>query len=171
MAIRAVRKFPDPVLRKKAAPVQAFDAELRKLADDMVDTMYAEPGVGLAAPQVGVSIRLFVIDITVGERPDALIVLANPTIISATGRLVEEEGCLSVPGIRAQLPRADTVEVHGWTLDQQEVTLTGRGLLARAFQHEIDHLDGMVIWDRMSKIQRELLKSEWKRNRRETLKR
>jgi peptide deformylase len=118
-----------------------------------------------------VSLRLCVIDITVGERPDALIVLANPTIISATGRLVEEEGCLSVPGIRAQLPRADIVEVRGWTLDQQEVTLKGRGLLARAFQHEIDHLDGMVIWDRMSKIQRELLKSEWKRNRREALKR
>ena len=171
MAIRAIRKFPDPVLRKKAAPVQTFDDELRKLADDMVDTMYAEPGVGLAAPQIGVSLRLFVIDITVGERPDALIVLANPTIISATGRLVEEEGCLSVPGIRAQLPRADTVEVRGWTLEQQEVTLKGRGLLARAFQHEIDHLDGMVIWDRMSKIQRELLKSEWKRTRREASKR
>lgn len=171
MAIRAIRKFPDPVLRKKAAPVQVFDDELRKLADDMVDTMYAEPGVGLAAPQVGVSLRLFVIDITVGERPDALIILANPTITAVSGRLVEEEGCLSVPGIRADIPRADSVEVHGWTLDQREVTLKGRGLLARAFQHEIDHLDGMVIWDRMSKIQRELLKSDWKRNQREALKR
>jgi peptide deformylase len=171
MAIRAIRKFPDPVLRKKAAPVTAFDDELRKLVDDMVDTMYAAPGVGLAAPQIGVSLRLFVIDITVGERPDALIVLANPTIISATGRLSEEEGCLSVPDIRAQIARADTVEVRGWTLEQEEVTLKGRGLLARAFQHEIDHLDGMVIWDRMGKIQRELLKSEWKRNQRQALKR
>jgi peptide deformylase len=114
---------------------------------------------------------LFVIDITVGERPDTLIIVANPTVIAATGRLVEEEGCLSVPGIRADIPRADTIEVHGWTLDQKEVTLKGRGLLARAFQHEIDHLDGMVIWDRMSKIQRELLKTEWKRHQREALKR
>jgi peptide deformylase len=133
--------------------------------------MYAEPGVGLAAPQIGVSLRLFVIDITIGERPDALIVLANPAIISTTGRLVEEEGCLSVPGIHAEIARADAVEVRGWTLDQEEVTLQGRGLLARAFQHEIDHLDGMVIWDRMGKIQRELLKSEWRRNQRESLRR
>ncbi|HXH10485.1 MAG TPA: peptide deformylase [Alphaproteobacteria bacterium] len=171
MAIRAIRKFPDPVLRKKAAPVTVFDDELRKLVDDMVETMYAEPGVGLAAPQIGISLQLFVIDITVGERPEALIVLANPTILSATGRLVEEEGCLSVPGIRAEIPRAETVEVHGWTLDQKEVTLKGRGLLARAFQHEIDHLNGMVIWDRMGKVQRELLKSEWKRSQRQTQKR
>jgi peptide deformylase len=171
MAIRAIRKFPDPVLRKKAAAVQVFDDALRKLATDMVDTMYAEPGVGLAAPQIGVSLRLFVIDITIGERPDALIVLANPAIISTTGRVVEEEGCLSVPGIHAEIARADAVEVHGWTLDQEEVTLKGRGLLARAFQHEIDHLDGKVIWDRMGKIQRELLKSEWRRNQRESLRR
>jgi peptide deformylase len=170
MAIRAIRKFPDPILRRKAAPVTAFDEELRRLVEDMIDTMYAEPGVGLAAPQIGVSLQLFVIDITVGQRPDALIVLANPTIVSATGRLVEEEGCLSVPGIRADIPRAEAVEVHGWTLDQREVTLKGRGLLARAFQHEIDHLNGMVIWDRMGKVQRELLKSEWRRHRREAVK-
>lgn len=170
MAIRAIRKYPDPVLRKKAAPVKVFDRSLRELVDDMVETMYAEPGVGLAAPQIGVSLRLFVIDITVGEKPDALIVLANPKIIAATGRVVEEEGCLSVPGIRTQIPRADVVEVQGWTLDQQEVTLKGRGYLARAFQHEIDHLDGLLVWDRMSKIQREILKSEWKRYQRETIK-
>lgn len=171
MAIRAIRKFPDPVLRRKAAPVKVFDDELRRLVDDMVETMYAEPGVGLAAPQIGVSLQVFVIDITVGERPDALIVLANPSIIAASGRRVEEEGCLSVPGIRADIARADAVEVHGWTLDQQEVRLQGRGLLARAFQHEIDHLNGMVIWDRMGKVQRELLKSEWRRQQREALKR
>ncbi|MBI3327464.1 MAG: peptide deformylase [Nitrospinae bacterium] len=121
MAIREIRKFPDPVLRKKAAPVKTIDDNLRRLIDDMVETMYAEPGVGLAAPQIGVSQRVFVID-------------------------------------------------SGWNLDQQEISLKGRGLLARAFQHEIDHLDGLVIWDRMGKIQREILKGEWKRLQREAVK-
>ena len=170
MAIREIRKFPDPVLRKKAAPVKIIDDNLRRLVDDMVETMYAEPGVGLAAPQIGVSQRVFVIDITVGKRPDALIVMANPHIVSAEGRFTEEEGCLSIPGIRAEIPRAEVVEVRGWNLDQQEISLKGRGLLARAFQHEIDHLDGLVIWDRMGKIQREILKGEWKRLQREAVK-
>jgi peptide deformylase len=136
----------------------------------MVETMYAEPGVGLAAPQIGVSQRVLVIDTTVGERPDALIVLINPVLVSATGRLVAEEGCLSVAGIRAEIPRAEAVEVRGWTPDQREVSLKGRGLLARAFQHEIDHLDGMLIWERMGKVQRELVKSQWRRFQREAVK-
>jgi peptide deformylase len=162
MAIREIRKYPDPVLRKKAAPVKILNDELRNLVNDMVETMYAEPGVGLAAPQIGVSLRLLVTDITVGEKPDALIVLLNPKIVSASGRVIEEEGCLSIPGIRA--------EIHGWDLDQQEVSVKGRGYLARAFQHEMDHLDGILIWDRMSKIQREVLKNEWKRYQRDTVK-
>jgi peptide deformylase len=167
MAIREIRLYPDPVLRKKATPVKNIDDNLRRLVDDMVDTMYAEPGVGLAAPQIGVSLRLMVTDITVGEKPDSLIVLVNPKIVSASGRLVEEEGCLSVPHIRAEIPRAESVEIRGWDLDQQEVSLKGRGYLARAFQHEMDHLDGILIWDRMSKIQREVLKNEWKRHQRD----
>jgi len=170
MAIREIRLYPDPVLRKKAAPVNTIDDELRKLVDDMVDTMYAEPGVGLAAPQIGVSLRLLVTDITVGEEPDSLIVLVNPKIVSATGRVVEEEGCLSVPGIRADIPRAESVEIRGWDLDQKEVSIKGQGYLARAFQHEMDHLDGILIWDRMGKIQREVLKNEWKRSRRDAVK-
>lgn len=167
MAIREIRKYPDPVLRKKAAPVKAFDDALRKLVEDMVETMYDEPGVGLAAPQIGVSLRLFVADITVGEKPDSLVVLANPKIVAASGRLIEEEGCLSVPGVRADIPRAESVEIRGINLDQKEVSLKGRGYLARAFQHEMDHLDGILIWDRMSKIQREVLKNEWKRYQRD----
>ena len=167
MAIRDIRQYPDPVLRKKAAPVKAFDDDLRKLVDDMVETMYAEPGVGLAAPQIGVSLRLLVTDITVGEKPNSLIVLANPRIVSSSGRVVDEEGCLSIPGIRAEIPRAESVEIRGWNLDQQEVSIKGRGYLARAFQHEMDHLDGILIWDRMGKIQREILKNEWKRNQRD----
>jgi peptide deformylase len=169
MAIREIRKYPDPVLRKKAAPVKTIDDDLRRLVDDMVDTMYAEPGVGLAAPQIGVSLRLLVTDITVGEKPDALIVLVNPKIVSASGRVIEEEGCLSVPDIRAEIPRAESVEIRGWDLEQREVSLKGHGYLARAFQHEMDHLDGILIWDRMSKIQREVLKSEWKRSQREAV--
>lgn len=167
MALRDIRKYPDPVLRKKAAPVKVFDDDLRKLVDDMVSTMYDAPGVGLAAPQIGVSLRLLVIDMTVGERPDSLIVLANPHIVAASGRVVEEEGCLSVPGIRAEIPRAESVELRGWSLDQQELSLKGRGYLARAFQHEMDHLDGILIWDRMSKIQREILKNDWRRHQRD----
>ena len=170
MAIREIRKYPDPVLRKKAAPVKLVDDDLRKLVDDMVETMYAEPGVGLAAPQIGVSLRLLVTDITVGQKPDSLLVLVNPKIVSASGRVVEEEGCLSIPGIRADIPRAEAVEIHGWNLDQQEISIKGRGYLARAFQHEMDHLDGILIWDRMSKIQREILKNEWKRYRRDPVK-
>jgi peptide deformylase len=167
MAIRDIRQYPDPVLRKKAAPVKVFDDDLRKLVDDMVESMYAEPGVGLAAPQIGVSLRVLVTDITVGEKPDALIVLVNPRIVSSSGRMVDEEGCLSIPGIRAEIPRAESVEIRGWNLDQQEVSIKGRGYLARAFQHEMDHLDGILIWDRMSKIQREILKNDWKRNQRD----
>ena len=167
MAIREICKYPDPVLRKKAAPVKVVDESLRQLVDDMVDTMYAEPGVGLAAPQIGVSLRLLVTDISVGAKPDALIVLVNPKIVSAVGRLVEEEGCLSVPGIRAEIPRAEFVEIRGWNLEQEAVSLKGQGYLARAFQHEMDHLDGLLIWDRMGKMQREILKTEWKRLQRD----
>ena len=170
MAIRQICKYPDPVLRKKAAPVKSVDDDLRRLVDDMVETMYAEPGVGLAAPQIGVSLRLLVTDITVGEKPDALIVLVNPTIVSTSGREIDEEGCLSIPGIRAEIPRAESVEIRGWDLEQREVSLKGRGYLARAFQHEMDHLDGILIWDRMSKLQREVLKNEWKRLQRDDVK-
>jgi peptide deformylase len=168
MAIREIRKYPDPVLRKKALAVKSVDADLRRLVDDMVETMYAEPGVGLAAPQIGVSLRLLVTDITVGEKPDSLIVLVNPKIVSASGRVIEEEGCLSIPGVRAEIPRAESVEIRGWDLDHQEVSIKGRGYLARAFQHEMDHLDGILLWDRMSKIRREVLKNEWKRYQRDT---
>ena len=170
MAIREICKYPDPVLRKKAVPVKVVDDDLRQLVDDMVETMYAEPGVGLAAPQIGVSLRLLVTDITVGERSDSLIVLVNPQIVSASGRVTEEEGCLSIPGIRAEIPRAESVEIRGWDLDQQEVSVKGSGYLARAFQHEMDHLDGILIWDRMSKLQREVLKNEWKRYQRDATK-
>lgn len=167
MAIREICKYPDPVLRKKAVPVKVFDESLRHLVDDMVDTMYAEPGVGLAAPQIGVSLRLLVTDISVGAKPDSLIVLVNPKIVSADGRRVEEEGCLSIPGIRAEIARAEFVEIRGWNLEQEEVSVKGHGYLARAFQHEMDHLDGVLIWDRMGKVQRDILKTEWKRLQRD----
>src|SRR5215510_11425883 len=116
MAIREIRKYPDPVLRKKATLVRTIDDNLRKLVEDMVDTMYAEPGVGLAAPQIGVSLRLMVTDITVGEKPDALIVLINPKVVSASGRVIEEEGCLSIPDIRAEIPSTRSLEIRGWAM-------------------------------------------------------
>jgi peptide deformylase len=114
MAIREIRKYPDPVLRKKAAPVKIIDGDLRKLVDDMVDTMYAEPGVGLAAPQIGVSLRLLVTDITVGEKPDSLIVLVNPKIVSASGRVIEEEGCLSAAG----MSQRNVSACVGWLVEE-----------------------------------------------------
>src|SRR5579875_1249552 len=139
-------KYGQPVLEKVAEPVTAFDAELEKLVADMFDTMYAAHGVGLAAPQIGISKSLCVIDITSGEDPNAKIVLANPVIISTEGKQTDEEGCLSLPNFRAQ-------DLHG-----QEITLSGEALLARAFCHEIDHLNGVLFIRHLSMLKRDSIR-------------
>lgn len=147
MAERNVRKLPDPVLRQQALPVTRFGAYLDKLLDDMLETMYATDGVGLAAPQIGISKRLVVID--VGEGP---IYLVNPKIIESEGEAWAIEGCLSIPEKIGKVKRAQRVVVEALNPQQELIQVEGEGLLARAFQHEIDHLDGCLFIDRATEL-------------------
>ncbi len=163
MAIREIRKFPEPVLKKKAAPVTAFDEDLQRLIDDMLETMYAAPGVGLAAPQVGVSKRLAVIDISSREEEYPLIVLINPSILKSEGEIEFEEGCLSIPEYTAKVTRAEQLIVGCTDRDGQQIEIEAGGLLAIAIQHEIDHLDGLLFIDRISPIKREFFKKRYKK--------
>lgn len=163
MAILEIKKYPDKVLRLKAEPVKTIDNSIIRLIDDMVETMYAAPGVGLAAPQVGVSLRVIVIDITVREKGSGLIVLINPEVLSIKGEIEEEEGCLSVPDYRAEIKRAEMITVRGLDRNGKEITVSGKGLLARALQHEIDHLNGILIIDRVSPIKREIFKRKFRK--------
>ena len=139
-----IRVFGDPVLRKVADEVTDIDGKLVQLADEMLATMYAEPGIGLAAPQVGVQRRFFVYD--VGEDPQAII---NPKIVESSGEWVYEEGCLSVPGLFWEIVRPKEVHVVGYDLDGNEVSIEADEILARLFQHELDHLDGVLLVDRL----------------------
>jgi peptide deformylase len=151
-------KFGTEVLDRRAAELTEFSEELESIAQNMIETMYAAPGVGLAAPQVGLGIRLMVIDITVGEDPAQVIVMANPVMLEQDGEQHEEEGCLSVPGYSGVVSRPAWVKVRGQDLKGKEVTLEGTGLLARAFCHEIDHLDGKLFLDRLGMLKRDLIK-------------
>jgi peptide deformylase len=144
MATHQIRVFGDPVLKRPAAPVTDLDGGLAKLVDAMYDTMYEAPGVGLAAPQVGVQRRFFVYDI--GEGPH---VLLNPTIVEASGEWSYEEGCLSLPGLAFEVVRPKVVTVTAQDLDGNDVTIEGDELLGRVFLHEIDHLDGVLMLDRL----------------------
>jgi peptide deformylase len=149
MATHAIRVFGDPVLKRPAAPVEELDGTTAKLVDAMYETMYEAPGVGLAAPQVGVQKRFFVYD--VGEGPN---VLFNPEIVAATGEWTYEEGCLSLPGLAFEIIRPKVVTVRGMNLDGDDVTIEGDELLGRVFLHEIDHLDGVLMLDRLDKSER-----------------
>jgi len=155
MAILNIRKFGDEVLRRRTDEVETFDDELQRLIDDMVDTMYAAPGVGLAANQVGVSKRLMVIDLSVGKRPDELHVFVNPEIIESEGAVTEEEGCLSIPDFVEIVTRPERVKVR--YKDRQAIgrEMWGEGLMARALCHEIDHLDGMLFIDYLRGLKKE----------------
>jgi peptide deformylase len=155
--IRPILKYGDPVLHERAKPVDAVSPDVERLVDDMIDTMYAAPGVGLAAPQVGVSLRIFVVDISVGRDPSGLIVFINPEFIERDGLQIEEEGCLSVPGFNATVVRPATVTVKGLDRGGTAHQHAGTGLLARAFQHEMDHLDGTLFVDRLRGIKRDLI--------------
>jgi peptide deformylase len=149
-------KYPDPVLSKPGEPISEFDAELRKLIDDMFETMYASQGIGLAAPQVNVSKRLAVIDLSSGKDPKDKLVLINPEITSSDGKQYEEEGCLSFPEIREKVSRAAKVRVRAQDEKGKWFEMDGTDLLSRCFQHEIDHVDGMLFIFRMSGLKREL---------------
>ncbi len=164
MGVLDIKTIPDKVLRVKAKEVENINGEIAKLAKDMLDTMYEAPGIGLAAPQVGRSLRLIVFDIWHTEEKPNPHILINPVITAKEGEELGEEGCLSVPGIRAEVKRSFAVEVKGYDLNEREVVLQADGLLARVIQHEIDHLDGILFIDRLSKIKRELIKKRIKRN-------
>ena len=164
MALREIRIIGDPVLTRTAAPVVQVDEEIVRLARDMVETLHAAPGIGLAAPQVGVGKRVIVVDLSVGVDKDALHILVDPEIVEKEGEAVCEEGCLSVPDIREKVVRPYRVVVRGLDLEGRTVTIEGEDLLARAFCHEIDHLDGILFVDKLSALKRTLIRKKLKKN-------
>ncbi len=156
--IHPIVKYGDPVLEMPTKRVEKFDEELQMLVADMFESMYAANGVGLAAPQIGVSKRLAVIDVTVGKNPEAKIVCANPEIIHAEGEQREEEGCLSIPGFRGHVARPQFVTVRAQDATGAEFEMRGEALLARAFCHEIDHLNGILFIAHLSLLKRDMIK-------------
>jgi peptide deformylase len=156
--IYPIVKYGDPVLEKPAATITEFNHELRKLADDMFESMYAAHGVGLAAPQIGVSKRIAVIDVTFKEDPEAKIVLVNPEIIHTEGRQNSSEGCLSLPEFRENVARAFKVTARAQNLKGDTIEVTGEELLARALLHEIDHLNGKLYIGHISALKRDMMK-------------
>ncbi|MBZ5525796.1 MAG: peptide deformylase [Acidobacteriia bacterium] len=156
--IYPIVKYGDPVLETPAATVTEFNADLRKLIDDMFESMYAAQGVGLAAPQIGIAQRIAVIDVTFKEDPKARLVLINPEIIKQEGRQKSSEGCLSLPDFREDVTRANVVTVRAQGLDGKWFEETGEGLLARAFLHETDHLHGKLFISHVSALKRDLIK-------------
>jgi len=162
-----ILKYPDPFLKTKAEPVEEVDDDVRRLIDDMAETMYHARGVGLAAVQVGVARRVIILDVPTDsegpERRRGLVALVNPEIRSAEGRTKYEEGCLSIPGVTADVIRAERVVVGALDRDGREVEIEAGGLLAIALQHEIDHLDGILFIDRLSRLKRDLIKRRLKK--------
>jgi peptide deformylase len=155
--IRPILRYGERDLHRAAADVTAFDDELQRLITDMTETMYAAPGIGLAATQVGVPLRVFVVDLSVGRRPEDLITFVNPEWIEQEGMQLEEEGCLSAPGFSATVVRPARAVLRGLDRHGESQTIEATGLLARAFQHEMDHLDGTVFIDRLRGIKRDLI--------------
>ncbi|HSG04793.1 MAG TPA: peptide deformylase [Nitrospiria bacterium] len=157
MAIRDIVEFPASVLKEKTQPVKDIDKGLQLLIDDMFETMYAAPGIGLAAPQIGISLRLFVYDLKESEdAPRYKGVMINPEIIEKSGTQSDDEGCLSVADYRTRVTRANKVKVKGLDREGKPITLEGEGLMARLLQHEIDHLDGCLLLDRISSLKRQM---------------
>jgi peptide deformylase len=162
--VRKIVKYGDRVLEQPSAPVTEFDTpELRQLIADMFETMYAAKGVGLAAPQVGLSQQISVIDISLGEREEDKIVIINPEIASREGKQVGEEGCLSIPGFREPVSRANKVTVRAKNAKGEDIELSGEELLARAFQHEIDHLHGILFINHLSVLKRDMIRRKIKK--------
>ena len=168
MSLFAILKYPDPFLKTVAQPVDKVDAEVKKLISDMIDTMYGARGIGLAAVQVGVARRVIVLDVPDDdeekrERGRNLIALVNPVITASEGTMVYEEGCLSVPGYTADVTRAERIAVRALNSEGEHIELEAEGLPAIAIQHEIDHLDGTLFIDRISRLKRELIKRKIKK--------
>jgi len=165
--IYSIVKYGDSVLEKPGAPVTKFNAELEELAEDMFASMYAAQGVGLAAPQIGKSLRFAVVDVTGGKNPEGKIVLANPEITHAEGEVREEEGCLSVPGFRGYVIRPQFVTVKAQNAKGEFFEIRGENLLARAFCHEIDHLNGILFLQHLGMLKRDLIKRKIKKLRKQ----
>ena len=161
--IYPIVKYGDPILEKSTPPLSKFDAELIELTEDMFASMYAAQGVGLAAPQIGLSMRLAVVDVTGGKNPEAKIVLANPEVIHAEGEKREEEGCLSIPGFRGYVVRPQFVTVRAQDVKGESFEIRGEDLLARAFCHEIDHLNGVLFIQHLGMLKRDLIKRKIKK--------
>ncbi len=155
--IRPILKFGEAPLHEPAAEVGELTPDIQRLIDDMIETMYAAPGIGLAAPQVGVSLRIFVIDLSVGRNAADLMVFINPRFLELEGMQLEEEGCLSVPGFNATVARPMRAVISGLDREGQERTVEGKDLLARALQNEMDHLDGKLFLDRVRGIKRDMI--------------
>lgn len=165
--IYPIVKYGDPILEKPTAPVKNFDAEFEQLTEDMFASMYAAQGVGLAAPQIGLSLRVAVVDVTTGKNPEAKIVIANPEIIHAEGEVREEEGCLSIPGFRGYVMRPQFVTVRAQNAKGESFEIRGENLLARAFCHEIDHLHGILFLQHLSMLKRDLIRRKIKKLRKQ----
>ena len=163
MALLEIKNCLDPVLRKLCLPIENIDGELVTLAENMVETTLAAPGVGLAANQIGLPWRLFVVNIGVETEKDNLVTVVNPEITAMEGSELGEEGCLSIPDVIAEVNRASQIEIKGYDLDGNEVRYEAQGYLARAFQHEMDHLNGVLFWDNLGKVKRNILKRKFKK--------
>lgn len=155
--IRPILRYGDQVLHQPALPVSDITPHIQQLVDDMIDTMYAAPGIGLAAPQVGVGLRIFVADVSAGRNPDDLLTFINPAFVERDGGQREDEGCLSLPGCNATVARSSRVVLKGLARDGREQVIEGTGLLARCFEHEMDHLDGTLFVDRLRGLQKDLI--------------
>jgi len=166
MAVRPIVKYGHPGLHKPSETVKEIDGTIHKLLDDMVETMYAAPGIGLAAPQIAVPLRVIIVDLSVGEEPGQLIKLINPEFVLREGEQRHDEGCLSVPGFGGSPVRPARVVVKGLDPDGKERTYEGTELLARAFCHEIDHIDGLLFVDRLTPLKRDLMKRKLRKKAR-----
>ena len=162
--MREIVLLGDPVLREAASDVEAFDDDLKRLVQDMFETMYHAEGIGLAAPQIGLSKRVIVIDLRREDEPDARLALVNPTIVwESREKDKAPEGCLSIPGLEEVVPRPEAVEIEGFDPEGRPISVEADDLFARALQHEIDHLDGVLFIDRVSALKRRMLMKKWKK--------
>ncbi|MFQ6103521.1 MAG: peptide deformylase [Candidatus Glassbacteria bacterium] len=163
MALRKIRLLGDPILKKRSSEVEKVDEQIIELIDDMFETMYNGGGVGLAAPQVGESVRVIVLDGDIESYGQRRIAIINPVITHHEGEVEEEEGCLSIPELREKVKRWEKMRVRGLDPDGEELELEAEGILSRAIQHEIDHLNGILFIDRVSSLKRDLLLSQWRK--------
>ncbi len=163
MAVLPVRIHPDPILRVKCPQVESFDAQLARLAADMIETIHSAPGIGLAAPQVGVELRLVVVDISSGAEEEALHLLVNPEVMEETGQTTDLEGCLSIPGVTEKVTRPAKIRLRAQDLEGGPLELEAQGLLARAICHEVDHLNGILFLDRLVGLRRQRARRQLRR--------